>query len=184
MSRLETAAKPILIDLMDGVRPLSSLTRAEARILSKWAAKTAYLHAWASPMRRPVQLEHLHSLSGDAGHLADYVCVFAKQAAFVQPTSYVQTWFWPQVGTALVKENGESPDEAYKLGLQLRHLYLLVAYWPVPTSELALVRGEHVPIHPAEPREWWTYDAVLPVGDGEIDRLLTFCNALAVRSQG
>ena len=107
MSRLETAAKPILIDLMDGVRPLSSLTKAEARILSKWAAKTAYLHAWASPMRRPVQLEHLHSLCGDTGHLADSVCVFAKQAAFVQPTSYVQTWFWPQVGNQRFDVNFE-----------------------------------------------------------------------------
>ena len=130
MSRLESAAKTALTSLIDQRRSLESLSRDEAQLIGKWAAKTAYLHSWVSPLKQPVQLSHLRALHGDGGVVAPGVGVFGMQCQYVQPTAYVQTGHWPQLAGAETAETHNTPASAYKVALQFRHLYLLVAFWP------------------------------------------------------
>lgn len=87
MSRLEGAAKPILIALMEQSRRPHSLSAAEGAVVGKWTAKTAYLHTWAGPSKNPVQLAHLRALHGDAGVPATGVGVFGMQSEYKQPTA-------------------------------------------------------------------------------------------------
>lgn len=44
MNRLEAAAKPILVPLIEKVRTIDSLSPEEADIVGKWATKTAHMH--------------------------------------------------------------------------------------------------------------------------------------------
>ena len=181
MSRLEVAARPVLVPLIDLTRALKSLSPAEAETVGKWAVKTAYMVSWTSPLNSPVDLAHLNSLNGDDGKPADGVAVFGMQADYRKPTSYVQTGHWPQFGTMEAAPTVETPESAYKIALQVRHLYLLIAFWPNPTSEFTLVSDQHVPLHPATQAQWPNYSPDLTIGDGPIDRLAVFANWLAVR---
>jgi hypothetical protein len=179
MCRLEAAAKPILVPLIEGQKPIASLSSDENRIVSKWAAKTAYLHTWAGPLKDPVQIEHLKQLHGDDADPSAEVGVFAMQADYSQPTSYVQTGHWPQL-TPNEKANGvDTPQEAYKIALQYRRLYLLVTFWPVPTSVLARLKGMHIRIWAnGVPDEEWSYQP--PALAGPIGITKTFADWLAV----
>ena len=96
MCRLEAAAKPILIPLIDGHRTIESLTVAEANIVGKWAAKTAYMHSWTSPLKKPVQLDHLQALRGDSGNPVPGIGVFGMIADFKQASAYFLSKHWPQ----------------------------------------------------------------------------------------
>jgi hypothetical protein len=181
MSRLETAAKPVLVPLIEQHRSLESLTPLEAACLAKWAVKTAYLHSWTAPLRRRTPLTHLKSLSGDTGAPEDGVAVFGMQSTFTQQSAYVQTDHWPQFAVSTETPSSQSPGAAYKIGLQFRHLYLLVAFWPLHGAAFAGVQGMHHQIFP--PRTGahvLAYDASFSIGDGPIDRLKAFADWLAV----
>ena len=179
MCELEIAAKPILIPLMEGQRSIGSLSDDERAILSKWAAKTAYLHTWTGPLKDPVQIDHLEALRGDAGQPVAGVGVFVMQDEYSRQSSYLQTGHWPQF-TVNERPNGvETPAEAYKIVLQYRRLYLLVAFWPNPHSVLARLKGMHIRIWaPGDHDEEWEYQ--LPVLAGELGLLKTFADWLAV----
>ncbi len=179
MSRLEGAAKPLLTALIDQQRGLASLSGQEAALVGRWAAKTAYLHTWAGPLKQPVQLSHLKALSGDAGDVAAGVGVFGMQSEYAQPSGYIQTGHWPQFAGTETAENVETPSNAYKVGLQFRSLYLLVAFWPNSTSVLTRVKDMHVRLIPPGP-DGPEYEIQLGVGAGPIDRLATFANWLGV----
>jgi hypothetical protein len=79
-----------------------------------------------------------------------------------------------------MKVPDEPPAEAYKIGLQFRHLYLLTAFWPDPKSVLTLLKGVHVPILLTGQDPVPDYSKDFPVGDGPIDELAEFCKWLAV----
>jgi hypothetical protein len=136
MSRLETAAKPILIPLIEGERSLAALTSAEREILGKWTAKTAYMHSWAGLLKQPVQIQHLQSLYSDLGTVAPRVFVVAAHAGHQQLTSYLQSGRWAH---GKLKGVPPQPDPfAYKITLQFKHLYLVTAYWPNPSTQFVL----------------------------------------------
>jgi hypothetical protein len=179
LRRLENAAKPLLISLMDQHRTLESMSVHEAALIGKWAAKTAYLHTWVGPLKQPVQVDHLRTLYGDAGTVRGGVGVFGMQSDFVKPSGYIQTGHWPQLGGTEATGTGETPAAAYKVGLQFRSLYLLVAFWPSAASVLTRVRNMHVRLVPRE-TENPDYDIRLDIGVGPIDRLVAFANWLAV----
>jgi hypothetical protein len=90
MSRLEGVAKPILVPLIENERVIQSLLPEEAEIVGKWAVKTAYMHSWTSPLKRPVQLDHLKALLGDDGRPFLGVGVFGMQSDFDKQTAYLQ----------------------------------------------------------------------------------------------
>lgn len=180
MSRLENAAIPVLTPLMDRSRTVDSLGRQETFVLAKWAAKTAYLHSWVGPLQRPVQRSHLEALRGDNGTPVLGVGVFAMQDSFVQPSAYIQTGHWPQFATSSPGSEEATPAEAYKVGLQFHHLYLLVAYWPNQSSIFVRLRNMHEQLLPSTTVSGTEYSIELGIGDGPIDRLAAFTNWLAV----
>jgi hypothetical protein len=180
MSQLEGVARPILVPLIEKERSIESLSQDEADIAGKWAVKTAYMHSWTSPLKRPVQLEHLKALLGDDGKPSPGVRVFGMQSDFKQPSAYYQRGHWPRLCKPEMKVSAEPPAEAYKVGIQFRHLYLLTAFWPDPKSVLTLAKGVHVPILLTGQDQLPDYPKDLAVGDGPIDQLAEFCNWLAV----
>ena len=103
MSRLERVAKPILVSLIEKERTIESLSLEEAEIAGRWAVKTAYMHSWTSPLKRPVQLDHLKALLGDDGRPFPGVGVFGMQSDFKKQSAYFQPGFWPQLSK--LKEN-------------------------------------------------------------------------------
>lgn len=181
MSRLEVAAMPALRELIDRGREISSLSSSESAVISKWAAKTAYLCTYAGPLRHPVQPDHMRTTCGDSGMLAGGVGVFAMQADYKQPSGYIQTGQWPQLIRPNVAGDGQTPRDAYKIGLQFRHLYLLVAFWPDPSSLFIPVRNLHIPLLPGRSDSDVNFTAELTVGSGPIDRLIVFANSLGVQ---
>jgi len=180
MSRLEAAAKPILIQLIDGQRTIESLSPEEADIVGKWAVKTAYMHSWTSPLKKPVQLDHLKALLGDKGKPTSCVRGFGMQSDLKKPSAYYQRGHWPRFCKPELKVADEPPAEAYKIGLQFGRLYLLTAFWPDPRSMLTPLKGVHVPILQTGQDPLPDYSKDFPVGDGLIDQLAEFCNWLAV----
>lgn len=176
MSRLEGRAKPILVPLIEKERSIESLSREEAEIVGKWAVKTAYMHSWTIPLKRPVQLNHLRALLGDDGSPVAGVGVFGMQSDFKKQSAYIQVGFWPQTP---VERFAETPDEAYKIGLQFRYLYLLTAFWPNPKSVLMLIENLHTVIFPVGDGSP-TYALGLEVGDGPVEKLAAFCKWLGV----
>jgi hypothetical protein len=183
MSRLENAAKPLIIALIEQHRSLQSLSAEEAALLSKWAVKTAYLHSWAGPLGQPVQLSHLRELAGDGDVVAHGVGVFGMQSAYVQPSAYIQTGHWPQLAAAGTGEDKGTPAAAYKIGLQYRSLYLLVAFWPSPASVFVRVTNMHIRLIPQQKVDP-EYAIQLTTGVGPIDRLAAFANWLGVWHSG
>jgi hypothetical protein len=180
MSRLETIAKPIVEPLVDERRSLESLNAFEAATLAKWAVKTAYMHTWASPLKQPVQLAHLQALRDDAGAPAPGVAVFGMQSLYGRPSSYIQTGHWPQLALPPQTPPSETPAGAYKIGLQFRHLYLLVAFWPTEPVAFTLVRAMHRRLFPAADGPDPDYSPTLVICDGPVDRLKAFADWLAV----
>jgi hypothetical protein len=179
MRRLEAATKPILVPLMESQRSVASLSEQEESVVRKWSAKTAYLHSWAGPMKEPVQIDHLKHLCGDGGQAAPGVGVFAMQAEYSKQSSYVQTGHWPQF-TPNEKPNGvETPPGAYKIALQYRRLYLLVAFWPSSTSVLTRLKGMHRRLSASEEPDR-EYDFDPPAMAGPLATLKTFADWLAV----
>lgn len=182
LNRLEEQARPLLKPLMDNTISVTGLNTIGRSIVGKWAVKTAYLHTWASPLKRPVPVEHLRPLYGDFGLPLSTVSVFAMQHAFKQPSAYVQSWFWPQWGRPYEKSPGESPDDAYKIGMQFKHLYLLVVFWPNPNSTFMLMPF-HTPVVPITGPPWPVFSGRVPVGSGPIDTLVGFTNWLMAWNQ-
>src|ERR1044072_5362008 len=180
MSRLEGRAKPILVPLIEKERTIESLLAEEADIVGKWVIKTAYMHSWTSPLKKPVQSEHLQALCGDDGKSITGVGVFGMQSDFKHESAYFQSGFWPQLSKPEKKHFEGTPDEAYKVGLQFRHLYLLTAFWPNPRSILTVVKDLHIPILPAGQDGLPDYSLDLTVGDGPVDRIALFTKWLAV----
>lgn len=140
MSRLEVAAKPILVPLIDGERTIESLTREEAEIVGKWTCKTAYMHSWAALLKERVQEVHLQALCED-GRAVQGVSVVGMQRDFKQPSSHLQIGHWPHLCKLEKKISDETPKAAYKIGLQFGQLYLLTAFWPDLESPLTLMKG-------------------------------------------
>jgi hypothetical protein len=176
MRRLENAAKPILVPLIDGQQPPSELSSAGRTIVAKWTAKTAYVHSWAGLMKEPIQREHLQALNGDNGSLPPGVGIFAMQAGHAKPSSYIQSGQWPQLGHGTLSDTPASG--AYKVGLQFGHLHLLTAFWPGEKAHLTLT-PRHFPVWPIKAEPWPKYDGWIP-SNASIDPLGRFTSELAV----
>jgi hypothetical protein len=180
MSKLETAARPVLVSLIDHVRTVESLSADERTLVSKWAGKTAYLHSWTGPLKDPVQASHVEALCGENGAMVAGVGVFTKQDEYAQPSGYVQTGHWPQLCPNPRPDGVATPGEAYKVGLQYRNLYLLVAFWPDPNSTLTRAVGMHLRLFPLDGPDP-EYEFPIPKGEGPIHRIKVFTEWLGVQ---
>ena len=180
MSRLEVATQPILIPLIDRQRPIASLSTEEKLTVSKWVAKTAYMVSWAAPLEKRVQQDHLMTLNGDGGKPFSGVAIFGMQSDFKENFSYFLTGHWPQFMPSNQDFSDQTPAEAYKIGLQFRHVYLLAAFWPDQKSLFTLAKGLEISVITANQADWPTYSADFTVGDGPVDRLALFCKTLGI----
>jgi hypothetical protein len=183
MSKLESAAKPILIPLLDNTRTVDNLNAEERGVVWKWAAKTAYLHTWAGPLKNAAQLPHLRALYGPTGAPIPRVHVFGMQADFNKKTAYYQSGTWPhfEPPTELVLNVVQKAAGSYKIGLQFKYLYLLTVFWPEPSAEIVLTAGVHIPIWPMKSDPWtvWSYEG--PATDHVIGKLIDFTDSLALQ---
>jgi hypothetical protein len=183
MSKLESAAKPILIPLVDKTRSIGSLSAEERGVVWKWATKTAYLHTWAGPLKNAVQLPHLRALYGPSGVPMSGVYVFGMQDNFTKKTAYYQTGTWPHFDppAELVLNAISKAAGSYKIGLQFKHLYLLTAFWPEFSAETVLTAGAHIPIWPMRSDPWtvWSYEG--PATEHVIGKLIDFTDSLALQ---
>jgi hypothetical protein len=176
MNRLEVAAKPILIPLMDGTRSLPDLTARERTLVAKWAAKTAYMHSSAGLLGKPVQPAHMESLNTDLGTLAPRVHVFAGQADHLHPSSYLQAGTWPQA--SILDVGPETPPDAYKIALQFKRLYLLTAWWPDAEAQI-VAAPLHYPVWPLRYQTGIIWKGFIP-SNAAVHPLYRFATELAV----
>jgi hypothetical protein len=181
MHRLEDAARPVLVPLIDRTRELQSLTADEAELVGKWAIKTAYLHTYAGVLRQPVPRGHIAALNGDAGRPVATVEVFGMQSEYHRPSAYLQYGVWFEATNVDVR-GLEPPEDSYKIVVQYRHLYLLVAHWPPPAQ---FIRSDamHVRVLPRRDADLIWEINLTPVADGPIGRLQAFAVGLGVRHE-
>lgn len=161
MSRLEVDARPGIEQLILGAGRIVALTPPQAALLARWAAKTAFLIANVSPFRRPVPPGHLWALN-DGGDVPPGVFVYAGQSSTTTPTAYIQSTMWPQFQRSRSGVEVGAMANAYKIGLQVRDLMLLVAFTHRSRVEFVTAAGVHVPLNPRSPI-WPSYAAPLPV---------------------
>jgi hypothetical protein len=177
MSRLEVLAKPLLVPLIDGQRKIEELSASESAIIAKWTTKTAYMHSLTSALKQPVVSDHVRALNGDDGVPLSEVAVFGMLSDFKKQTGYFLARYWPTFGRR-ISIPIEVAQVSYKIGLQFRHLYLLVAFWP-ESALFTIARGLHIPVFPPG-RPWAKYSGEFVVGDGPVDQLALFSRALGL----
>lgn len=182
MSRLEIAVKPILIPLMDNTRQLTDLSDAERTILARWTTKTVFMHSYASLLERPVQLAHLATLNGDDGLPPEGIVVVGYQGAYSRGSSHLLggPWFHAVPPPAEPPPAGEVPRDAYKLGLQFKHLYLITAFWPKTNVQYSVAEHFHVPIWPIRKRPWGLWQSNLTLSNDSVAALAELMQSLVL----
>jgi len=180
MSRLEKTAKPILIQLMENTRQLASLSDVERTIVARWTTKTAFMHSCASLFERPVQPAHLRALNSDAGLPPEGLVVVGYQGAYTRGSSHLLggPWFHAVPPPAVPPAVGEVPRDAYKLGLQFKHLYLVTAFWPKTNTQYALAHNIHVPIWPIRKQHWRVWPSHLILSGDSVPALAELMQSL------
>ena len=178
MSNLETAVQPIMARLIDGSQPISRLTPAETVILTTWTLKTAYALSYAAFDSQPIDSSRLHVLSQPPHVLPEDTIVVAQQHRSNGAFSWVQRNHWP-VFPQSTAPPPPVPGNAFKIGLQIRELLLVVGHWP-DVDDYIIGHDFHFALWP--PREFETYDlseVTSPFDSRAI--LAAFSGTLAVR---
>ena len=147
MSRLETAAKPIVIGLMDHSLSPESLDDEQRRLLARWAGKTATIESYAVGAERPINPNILHVMrqyeEGPPGNFG----VLALSTKFIAIGHM-------QIGAILDLLAGECTALENIVILVLPNLILICAF---PIEELPCQYfcdlNEYIPIWP-ERRHW------------------------------
>jgi hypothetical protein len=160
LSELEEEVRPGLEALLAGAGKIVALTPPQRRLLSRWAAKTAFLVSNVSPFQRPVPPGHLWALNA-GGDVPPGVAVYAGQSGTPTKTAYIQSTQWTQFGSSRSGFVVGAMQDAYKIGLQIQDLLLLVAFAPKSGVSFVTAAGVHVPLNPERP-VWPCYLATPP----------------------
>ena len=164
-----------MVPLIDCQSKIEDLSPTELAIIAKWTTKTAYMHSLTSPLKQPVISDHVRALNGDDGVPFPEVAVFGMLSDFKKQNGYFLARHWPYFG-----RRGIIPIEvaqvSYKISLQFRHLYLLVAFWP-ESALFTRARGLHIAI---STRPALAKYGEFVVGDGPVDQLAVFCRSLGL----
>ena len=178
MSDLETAVQPILVHLIDGSRLVSRLTPTETATLTTWTLKTVYALSHAAFDSQPIDSSFLHALSQPPHLLPEDMIVVAQQHRSNGAFSWVQRNHWPMFPQSTTPPP-VVPGNAFKIGLQIRDLLLVVAHWP-GAHDYVIGHDFHFALWP--PRVFETYDlsqVTSPLDSRAI--LAAFSGTLAVR---
>jgi hypothetical protein len=166
MSSLETAARPLILDLAEGRRKICSLDNSEALLLARWTVKTCYsLHA-GSNYRKIVPDDHPPKIRVENYRLPAGVFVVGHAYQKGHDFSWSQATTWP----LLIREGDVTEIEeqlvrsGYKIALLLGGLYLMVFYIPTSHSRAVLRFGKHIPLYPrwSHPVCWDKRDKAWP----------------------
>ncbi|MBI3896545.1 MAG: hypothetical protein HY313_11505 [Acidobacteria bacterium] len=151
MSQLENEVKPILLALLSGAQNPTSIPEFECSVLARWTLKTAIVLSCATPLGHPLPREHLKFLR-DKPAMPSQVGIFAAINIPTREFGYYQRNDWPNWSTEGVPDLSESmTSQGFKLAFHLKHLLLMVAHIPRPTSRFVLAAGLHIPLWPPEP---------------------------------
>jgi hypothetical protein len=145
LERLERDTRPGLEILIKHAGRIVALSPPQRVLLARWAAKTAFLIANVSPFQRPVPPGHLWALN-EGGDLPAGVHVFAGQSGTRTKLAYLQSTQWPQFSRGMPVVG--ALNDAYKIGLQIQDLILLVAFAQRSGVEFVTGAGVHVPLNP------------------------------------
>ena len=151
MSELESEAKPILLALLSGPQNPTSISESECLVLARWTLKTAIVLSYATPLGHPLPREHLKFLR-DKPAMPPQIGVFAAINIPTREFGYYQRNHWPNLSAQNVPDLSElMTSQGFKLAFHLKHLILMVANIPRPTSRFVLAAGLHIPLWPLDP---------------------------------
>ncbi|MFA5422864.1 MAG: hypothetical protein WC374_03300 [Phycisphaerae bacterium] len=147
----------MLIELMNSHRRLNDLTSDQHIQLARWACKTAWLLNSSSNFIHNVPQEHLRHIYINKDTIPSGVIVIAQQHSATRPFYWLQSSTWPaEIGDDLTQADVEKLSmSAYKIGLQLGDLMLLVAFWPHDGWYYSLQINLHIPIWPSHGMCGW-----------------------------
>jgi hypothetical protein len=160
LQRLEEETRPGLEILMKHAGRAVALAPSQRETLARWAAKTAFLVANVSPFKRPVPPGHLWVMN-NGGAVPPGVFVYAGQSGTSTKAAYIQSTNWPQIHSRKSGVLVGAMVGAYKIGLQIEDLLLLVAFTPQSGVTFATAAGVHVPLNPRH-MVWPCYLADMP----------------------
>jgi hypothetical protein len=147
LQRLEQKTRAGLEILMKDAGRIVALDPSQRELLARWAAKTAFLVANVSPFKR--------------GGVPPGVCVYAGRSGTRTKSAYIQSTNWPQIHSRRSGVLVGAMVGAYKIGLQIEDLLLLVAFTPQSGVTFATAAGVHVPLNPQH-MVWPCYLADMP----------------------
>ena len=177
MSKLENSAKKIVIGLAENRRSVEDLTHYDRVILARWAFKTALCLNWGSNFHKNIPRSHYKYLFKHEDSLPEGVIVVGqihKNNTF--PIDWLQGAI-NQVTCSRKNYNREQLDKlkevllkkAYKIGLQIKDLLLLISYNPLKQLLFCIYKGIHCPIYPdigpigwSEP-DTYLFDEKIPI---------------------
>jgi hypothetical protein len=157
MSILETRSQSLLIELMNSHKSLNDLTNEQHIQIARWACKTAWLLNSSSNFIHNIPLDHYRHIYINEDTLPSKVIVIAQQHSSTSQFYWLQSSTWPvEFGDDLNQADVEKLSKsAYKIGLQLRDLMLLVAFWPHDCWYYSLHMNLHIPLWPLHGRCGW-----------------------------
>jgi hypothetical protein len=167
MSRLESTAKPLILDLAGGRKRAVDLTNEEATVVAKWALKTAYALHTSSNWRRVVPDSHIFQLDADTLSLPDRVFVVAHTYKGSRDCSWSQMTTWQGFSATYAvsdTEKAELKRDAYKIGIRVGGLFLAVFRVIHENAKPCLWPKRHVPLYPLvhTPVAWQDADRAWP----------------------
>lgn len=146
MNDLETESMKLLKELVDARVSLMSLSDGQRASLAKWAAKTAFVLSHTALLQRTPDVSQMRYMQENRGGIPPGVWVVAQMGPRSTDFRQIQRNQW--IHHTGVEPLHNPPTASYKIGLQFRHLLLLVAYWPEEKSEMILSTGIHIPLWP------------------------------------
>jgi len=147
MSALESSAMSILkpfigksLSEVDDTANLYECRGAEALIIGRWAAKTAYMVNSASSYPLKVPQEHRTSILNGVVPPDVFVFGFPFSAEEIQWSQNTQ-WEFLNASEEELPSEATLEERTYKIGIRLRHLSLIVVWNGLPEWTLAVPRS-------------------------------------------
>ncbi len=145
MSRLETAAMQLILDLADArINPVN-LDEGQRKIVARWAAKTVVVLSHATAMAQPIDPKYFREFR-DNSHDGPHGAVVFLTHITLNNASKIM---WAKTdGTSPLFLGNANYSTVPKVGLLLGSLLILVAFpLPMPYS-IRIAAGVYVPIWP------------------------------------
>ena len=166
MSALEQKVKPVLLALSKDERPVSDLTHAEQRTLSRWAAKTALVLHAATYTDEVIPRSLYPLLRTHSKHLPKGLAVVAKQTPDLAEDLLALTAIQSDA-FLIFRRPGTTPNPVrWKVSVRIGILQLLVSYLLDPAWTLVGWRDVHTALWPTELKLFYSaglrLDSVMP----------------------